>query len=124
MHLVPDPSLTSVTATGFEDEFATDDSWSVHATPMCATGPPGLQRAAATSQVGPEAEFNSVTATCPAGKNLLGTGGEVPGGFGVIVIDEIRPDATLTAVTVTGVRGTNTTGAGWSVTAYAICANP
>ena len=46
---------------------------------VCANAPPGLELVAATS-VEDEDDIKSVTARCPAGKNLLGTGGEVTGG--------------------------------------------
>ena len=67
-------------------------------------------------QAGPVAD-----ATCPAGKNLLGTGGE--GGGSAVVMDDLRPNAALTSVTVTGIEDETGKESDWDVTAYAICAN-
>jgi hypothetical protein len=46
------------------------------------------------------------TATCPAGTHLIGTGGEVVGGAGEVVLDDLRADTVLTKTTVTDSRTT------------------
>ncbi|MGW3604360.1 hypothetical protein [Micromonospora sp. NPDC005161] len=87
---------------------------------------PGLVRIAATS-VTNSADFHSATATCPVGKVLTGTGYALNGVTGEGVVDDLRPNggpATApTAVTV-GAYETEAFAGNWSVTAYAICANP
>ncbi|GLY21803.1 hypothetical protein [Micromonospora sp. NBRC 101691] len=87
---------------------------------------PGLVRISATSP-GNSDDFRSVTATCPAGKALVGTGYEITGGVGEVVVDDFSPNggpATApTAVTV-GAYEADPTTANWTVTAYAVCANP
>jgi hypothetical protein len=124
MQFVPNAALTSVTASGVEDEDGTTVDWSVTAKAVCATAPPGLQRVSATSELHSDGEVKAVSASCPAGKNVLGTGVEIPGGAGQVVLDDVFPNATLTRVLATGVEDQNGYEGDWSVTAYAICANP
>ncbi|MGC5306656.1 hypothetical protein [Micromonospora zamorensis] len=87
---------------------------------------PGLVRIAATS-VSNSSDYHSVTATCPAGKVLTGTGYELNGVTGEGVVDDLRPNGGVatapTAVTV-GAYETEAFAGNWSVTAYAICATP
>ncbi|WP_341720073.1 hypothetical protein QQG74_10350 [Micromonospora sp. FIMYZ51] len=87
---------------------------------------PGLVRIAAVSATN-SASFRSVTATCPAGKVLTGTGYEINGALGEVVVDDLRPNGSTisapTAVTV-GAYEADPLAGNWNVTAYAICANP
>ncbi|GIJ80422.1 hypothetical protein SAMN05443287_10465 [Micromonospora phaseoli] len=87
---------------------------------------PGLVRIAAVSATN-STDFRSVTATCPVGKRLIGTGYEINGAFGEVVVDDLRPNgstvAAPTAVTV-GAYEADPFAGNWNVTAYAICANP
>ena len=122
LYHVPNAALTAATATGTEHEEFNGD-WGLAADSVCANPPPGLQLIKAQIQSDSE-ELKIVTATCPAGKNLLSTGAEVTGGSGEIVIDDVRPAAALTNVTVTGIEDDSGTVFDWNVTAYAICANP
>jgi hypothetical protein len=124
MNSTPNPTLTSVTVSGFEDEDGFAGDWGVAAIAVCASPPPGLQRVAATSEFHSEGEVKTVSARCPAGKNLLGTGAEITGGGGQVVLDDILPNAALTSVLATGVEDQNGFAGDWSVTSYAICANP
>jgi hypothetical protein len=91
-----------------------------------AAAVPGLVRIASTSPSNSNVS-RSVTATCPAGKQLLGTGYEIHDGFGKVVVNSVRPNGSPkqlpTAVTVSAYEGDPTAG-NWSVTAYATCANP
>ena len=65
-----------------------------------------------------------MAATCPAGKRVLGTGGETSGADRQLLLDGLAPSADLASVTVNAVEdGTGTAGT-WTVTAYAICAGP
>ncbi|MFI7487988.1 hypothetical protein ACIBXA_06345 [Micromonospora echinaurantiaca] len=87
---------------------------------------PGLVRVSTTSASN-STDFRSVTATCPVGKVLTGAGYELNGATGEAVVDDFRPNggaATApTAVTV-GAYEAEAFAGNWSVTAYAICANP
>ncbi|SCL14505.1 hypothetical protein GA0070616_0460 [Micromonospora nigra] len=87
---------------------------------------PGLVRIAAVSASNSN-DFRSVTATCPAGKVLTGTGYEINGATGEVVVDDLRPNGSTvtapTAVTV-GAYEADPFAGNWTVTAYAVCANP
>ena len=71
-----------------------------------------------------DSDVASTHADCPAGKYLLGTGGEVFTSFAEVMLDDLRPNHALTSVTVTGVEDPTGWFLNWSVGAYAICANP
>jgi hypothetical protein len=64
-----------------------------------------------------------VTAYCPDGKQVLGTGGEITGGLGEVIVDEIVPLADLSGVRVEGYEDA-VYNSNWHVTAHAICADP
>ena len=116
----PDAALTTVTARAREDEVGTAGSWDVTAYAVCAVAPSGLQRVTATSVAGSD-EFARTSVSCPAGKHLVGTGGEVIGGLGQVLLDEISADAALTRTQVTGFEDQTGFDPDWSVSAYAIC---
>ena len=118
----PDRTLTGVTATAHETEGGTASSWTVDAYAVCASRPAGLRRVTRSSSPGSD-EFAQTTATCPAGTHLIGTGGEVVGGSGEVVLDDLRADAALTKTTVTGFEDHTGLDSDWRVTAYAICIN-
>ncbi|MBM0204792.1 hypothetical protein JNW90_18195 [Micromonospora sp. STR1s_5] len=116
---------TAVTVGAYETE-AFAGNWSVTAYAICANPLAGLVRVTTTS-VSNSTDFRSVTATCPVGKVLTGTGYErqrgdrrrcrrrLPANGGVATAP--------TAVTV-GAYESDATALNWSATAYAICANP
>ena len=117
----PSADLTSVSVQGLEDENGTVSVWDAHALAICASPIPGLERLAVTSAS--TSANKSVTATCPAGKALLGVGGEIAGGAGQVALREMIPGGGNGA-TATGAEDENGFAGSWSVTAYAICANP
>jgi hypothetical protein len=84
---------------------------------------PGLQRVLATS-VSNSTSPKSALAACPPGTRVIGTGAQITGGLGQVMIDDITPNAALTSVTVTGFEDDDGFTGNWSVTAIAICANP
>ena len=86
---------------------------------------PGLQRTIKAS-VSDSSTSKTVTARCPAGKQVLGGGGTVTGGRGQVVLERLQPvQATTGDRFVVGARedGTGYSGS-WRLTAYALCANP
>jgi hypothetical protein len=118
----PNATLTSVTAQGREDENGTASDWSVRAFAICAPPLPGLERVSAQS---PSNSANkAVTASCPAGKRLLGTGAEIDGGGGQVAPNDVIPGSALKGATVQGLEDENGTGVNWRALAYAVCANP
>jgi hypothetical protein len=118
----PSIDMKRVIVNAHEDRTGTVDSWYVQAFAICAPAPPGLQRVARTS---PSNSVNKqVTATCPSGKRVLGTGGEITSPNGQVLLEDITPNAGLTAVTVRGVEERLGNAKNWSVTAFAVCAQP
>ena len=74
--IAPNPALTSVRRRRSRTRRRPTATWAVDANAICANPPPGLQLVTAASEPDSE-EFKTVTATCPTGKNLIGTGGEI-----------------------------------------------
>ena len=73
----------------------------------------------------PSSSSKSVTATCPAGKKVIGAGADVDNGLNPYVpnvtVDAIRPSALLSGVTVRARAGETGSDYDWFVTAYAVC---
>jgi len=107
-----------VTVWAYEDNDGTTEAWTVTARAMCAEEPPGYEIVSATdTETFPT---GSVTATCPDGKHLLGTG------FGNdaehdLVLGSLRP--TATGVTATFGWDEDYTSDPYDIHAYAICAD-
>jgi hypothetical protein len=120
--LRPSADLTSVTVNALEDETGTAGNWTLSYGAICATPPPGLERVAATSPL--NSANKSVSVSCPAGKRVLGAGADLNTFNGQVILDDLRPNAALTSVTVNGVEDETGNPANWSLTAYAVCANP
>ena len=121
--IVPNAALTSVTIAGVEGEGGQSSDWAVQTTVWCANQLPGLERVAATSASN-SGSAKAVVATCPAAKRVVGVGGEITGGGGQVILDDVVPGAALTKAEAKGVEDQNGFSSSWSVTAYAICANP
>ena len=121
--ITPSSTLNSVRVTGFEDDNGTAANWSVRAYAICANPVAGLSRVTVTS---PSNSLSSkvTTATCPAGRKLIGTGGDFSGGTGQVVMDDITPNATLTGLSIAGYEDENGTALNWLTHAFAICATP
>jgi hypothetical protein len=105
-----------------ENTGGTDANWSIRAYSICADPLPGLQ---VVHVDGPRNSKRSkhITAKCPAGTRLLGTGGEV-NIRGQVVINSLIPDPELTKVTVRGAEDQDGAPHNWFISAYAICADP
>jgi len=119
---VPSADLTSVTVDVFEAQAGRADSWSAIASARCGAALPGLQRVAATSATD-SATNKSVTATCPTGKKVVGTGHEIANGKGQVLLDDVVPSSDLTSVRAEAFEDQDGTTNNWSLTAYAVCAN-
>jgi hypothetical protein len=120
--LRPDATLTSIDVQGAEDETGVDANWSLAAYALCANPVPGLELRTSTSL---SSSVNKArTVSCPTGKRVVGAGAEIGGGNGQVVFEDIRPNATLTNVTANAFEDETGFDGNWTVTAYAICANP
>ncbi|WP_091646615.1 hypothetical protein [Micromonospora pallida] len=121
----PTTAPTAVTVGAYEvDEYP--DAWMVQAFAVCADPVAGLVRVA-TSSTYDSFDVHEVTASCPTGKVLTGSGFELQEAIGNAVVDDVRPNGTSvtapTRVDVQAYEADPFTGP-WSLTAYAICANP
>lgn len=119
---VPSADLTSVTVDVFESQTGRADDWSAAASARCGSPLPGLQRVAATSPTD-SATNKSVTATCPTGKKVVGTGHEIANGKGQVLLDDVVPSPDLTSVRAEAFEDQDGTANNWSITAYAVCAS-
>lgn len=115
------PSFFAVTAT--EEEVGSTGNWSLGVVVLCANPLPGQVMASGTS-IRSSDNNQSVTATCPDGKQVLGGFASIHDGANQVILDDVVPNAALTSVTAkayedqTGFAGT------WYLVAYAICADP
>jgi hypothetical protein len=65
----------------------------------------------------------NASATCPAGKRVLGAGGEITGGLGEVRFETIRPDVFFGHYGLVNAReDQDGTTANWDLRAYAVCA--
>lgn len=86
---------------------------------------PGLQRVTATT-VSDSSTTKSVAAACPAGQRVFGGGGDVVGGSGQVVLEQLQPEQTAGDDRFTVSASEDGTGFGgdWQLTAYALCGDP
>jgi hypothetical protein len=96
----------------------TDEDWRLTTDALCVTAPPNLARIAVTGPLNTQV----VTANC-GDRNLIGVGGRINNGGGDVIVDYITPSSNLKSVTVRGTRVEGRWPVGWSVTAFAVCAD-
>jgi hypothetical protein len=66
--------------------------------------------------------LKAAQATCPSGKKVIGTGAEIEGGSGQVIINGVEPgEQSVVASAYEDETGTN---ANWSIRVYAVCADP
>lgn len=123
--MAPTAAADGYQAWAYEDLDGFAGNWGLTVTAVCAPAPPGYAIVTAASPMGSPATA-SITATCPAGLQVLGTGGTVFPGRGVVLLTGTIPSpmAAPTSVTVTGAEIAGGFGGGWNVQAWAICAAP
>jgi hypothetical protein len=119
--IIPSADLETVSVRAQEDEDGFSGNWTLRPFALCADPLPGHQLVTATSAS--NSRNKHVTAACPAGKRVIGTGGQILSGAGEVSIGYMLPDAALTRVHVRGVEDQDGRGANWAVRAFAICAN-
>jgi hypothetical protein len=97
---------------------STIDLWKLSVDAICVTEPAGYEVKAFPAPV----ETQVATGSCEA-KNLIGVGGRINNGGGDVVLDFVAPSANLKGVTVRGTPIPGRNPVGWSVTAFAVCAD-
>jgi hypothetical protein len=120
--VIPSADLTKVTVGVYETQGGRADNWHAIASARCGAPLPGLQRVSATSPTN-SVTAKSVTATCPTGKKVVGTGHELLSGRGQVHLDDVVPSPDLTTVRAEAYEDQDGTPNNWSITAYAICAS-
>jgi hypothetical protein len=115
------PSATNVTVSAGEDQDGTTATWKITALAVCANPLPGLEIVTVTSGFGPSTG-KGASAFCPSGKQLVGTGAALTNGFGQVSIGNLTMNQN--AAFAFGIDDQDGYSGGWSITAYAICANP
>ncbi|HEY0637025.1 MAG TPA: hypothetical protein VGD67_05205 [Pseudonocardiaceae bacterium] len=94
------------------------ENWRLGVDATCVTIPAGYDVVPVTAPLNTQI----ATASCGA-KNLIGVGGRINLGLGDVVLDSVTPSADLKSVSVRGTPVAGSGAAGWSVTAFAVCAN-
>jgi hypothetical protein len=115
------PQADRVTVSAGEDQDGTTANWKITALAVCAFAPSGLEIVTVTSSFGPSTS-KGATASCPSGKQVIGTGAALTQGFGQISIGNLVMNQN--SVSAFGIDDEDGFSGGWSVTAYAICAFP
>jgi hypothetical protein len=114
---------TGYQVTGSEDEAGYGGGWQVWAYATCAPDPAGLQYRWASTGGGSQAA-RDMAVTCPEGRKVLGTGAVVTGGGQQVALRRVRPTADLRTVFVGAHEDANGYAGSWSLTAWAVCADP
>jgi hypothetical protein len=114
-----------------EKTTTSDGSWRVAALALCADPPPGLEVVSRSTLPGSD-PTRGIVASCPKGKQLVGTGFEVSNGRGQVIVEDVIPDGDAkTAPTSVEVRAFEKDFLSngdypddWALTAQAVCADP
>lgn len=123
--LSPTPAGDGYQAQASEDRDGFAGAWGLEVTAICAEPPPGYAIVTATSAPASNPDA-SVTVTCPAGTQVIGSGGGVAPGNGFVLLSNLTPLGT-TAPTRVSALGSESRGGfadNWTVQAWAICTAP
>ena len=113
-------SSTRLTVWGYEDGSGYGSDWSVTAFAVCAPPPAGLEIVSEES-IGTSDPSDALGAFCPNGKVTLGGGGQIDGGSGQVIVDDLYKSED--EYRITAYEDDDGTNAVWHLHAYAICAN-
>jgi len=114
----------SMWATANEDASGYGGSWYITAWAICASGVTGHEIVQASSDAPPDSSIASATATCPAGKKVIGAGG-ISAGRPSYVLDSVDITSDLNSVSVETIAAESPTpGTAPLAQAYAICIVP
>ncbi len=117
----PNGGLTSVTATGYEDETGFAGNWTILAYGVCANPLPGLELKSVTSAPVDSAD-DAIGVACNGTKKVHGLGGMIDGGQGEVIYGGIYPSSDLTQGVVVAIEEGNGQASNWWSRVYIICA--
>jgi len=118
--LIPDQNSVSVYAYEYN---STNLTWGLTVRAVCAD-PPTIPMVTAWAKKGSSSPVNRVvTATCPAGMVVYGTGWQIEGARGQVMVDHVIPTKTSVSVSAYEIDGGITSGysGNWSLKAIARC---
>jgi len=121
--LIPDQNSVSVYAYEYPDK-PTNLIWGLRVWAVCADPPSAGPMTTAWAKQGGSSPVNRVvTATCPAGKVVYGTGWQIEGARGQVMVDHVIPTKTSVSVSAYEIDGGITSGysGNWSLKAIARC---
>jgi len=120
--LIPDKDSVSVYAYEYPDK-PTNLIWGLRVWAVCADPPSGGMVTKSVTQRGGSPVNRVVTATCPAGMVLYGTGWQIEGARGQVMVDHVIPTKTSVSVSAYEIDGGITSGysGNWSLKAIARC---
>lgn len=113
-------SETRLTGWAYEDDSGYGSTWRLRVFAICADEPAGYERIA-VENTNSSADFRTLTADCTGDKVLLGGGGQIDGGSGNVVVDDLYNENH--AFTVSAYEDDNGTSSNWHLHAYALCAD-
>lgn len=121
LQALPPSNTFAVTAT--EVNGPDPAAWRLHGYAICGASPAGLTYVSFTTGTD-SSSVKTATASCPAGKKLLGVGARLEGDGGQVLLDDIRPSAALTSATAVAYEDGTGYAGNWRLRAYGVCANP
>lgn len=96
--------------------------WRIEATALCAGPLPGLEYIPSAPMEPRPSGVQTTEAACSPGKRLVGAGASLSQGFGQISIETLLVSDDF--VVAAGVEDDDGFTGAWSITAYAVCADP
>ncbi|WP_030440506.1 hypothetical protein [Actinoplanes subtropicus] len=102
------------------DQVGTSATWQLLAFAYCSTAAPGWQLVTAVTPTNSDT-FKTASASCPGGKQVIGTGGRIDGGAGQVQLVSQSQGSFPSRMDAGGIEDVDGFAGSWSATAFAIC---
>jgi hypothetical protein len=116
--VTPNPTMTFADVTAYETRFGSSKNWMLTPTAQCAQAVPGQTRAIAVSKQDSN-QLKAVTVSGPLGTRVIGTGYDISGGNGRVLMDHVRPDSQLTSVIISASEDNGNITTPWALSGFA-----